>query len=80
MSGRVRYAGYGRRKILVTDGHEAEAKAAQLRRRPTRIGRFLLRLLGFRGAIEAVPPTHQRGHTGPSHLHPIHRERPSSGE
>ena len=51
VSGRVRYAGYGRRKILVTDGHEAEAKAAQLRKRPDRIGPFFLRLLGFRDVV-----------------------------
>ena len=72
VKGRVRYAGYGRRKILVTDRHEAEAKAAQLRRRPNRIGLFFLRLLGFRGV--AAPPTGQRRHSGPSHEHPVHHD------
>jgi hypothetical protein len=77
VSGRVRYAGYGRRKILVTDGHEAEAKAAQLRRRPNRIGLFFVRLLGFRGVI--APPPAQGGHAGPSHEHPVHHEHPIPG-
>ncbi len=78
VSGRVRYAGYGRRRILVTDGHEAEAKAAQLRKRPNRIGLFFLRVLGFRG--EVAPPKGQGGHTGPSHMHPAHHENSAPGE
>ncbi len=78
MSGRVRYAGYGRRKILVTDGHEAEAKAMQLRKRPNRIGLFFLRTLGLGG--EVGPPAGQRGHSGPSHMHPVHREHSEAGE
>jgi hypothetical protein len=78
VSGRVRYAGYGRRKILVTDGHEAEAKAAQLRKRPNRVGLFLLRVLGFRGQV--APPTGQEGHTGPSHMHHVRHEHSAPGE
>jgi hypothetical protein len=69
VSGRARYANQAH-KIRVTDGHEAEAKAAQLRRRPNRIGIFLLKALGFRG--EVTPPTAQRGHVGPSHEHREH--------
>jgi hypothetical protein len=80
MSGRVRYAGYGRRKILVTDGHEAEAKAAQLCKRPNRVGVFFLRVLGFRGEVEVAPTIHQGGHTGPSHMHPLHHEHSAPGE
>ena len=63
MSGRVQYA--GPRRIRVTDGHEADAKAAQLRKRPNRTGLFFLRMLGFRG--EVAPPSDQRGHPGLSH-------------
>jgi hypothetical protein len=69
---RVRYANYGRRRILVTDGHEDQAKAAQLRKRPNRIGVFFLRLLGFRGRV--APPKAQVGHVGPSHMHSVHHE------
>ena len=72
MSRRVRYA--GPRRIPVTDGHEAEAKAAQLRKGPNRIGLFFLRVLGFRG--EVTPPTGQEGHAGPSHNHPVPHEHP----
>ena len=77
MSGRLRYANYGRRRILVTDGHEAEAKAAQRRKRPNRIGLFILRMLGFRGRV--LPPMDQGRH-GPSRLHPVHHdEHPAPG-
>lgn len=76
----MRYANYGRRRILVTDGHEAEAKAVQRRKRPNRVGLFVLRMLGFRGGV--LPPT-DRGAHGPSHLHPVHpvhREHPAPSE
>jgi hypothetical protein len=73
VSGRVRYA--GPRRIRVTDGHEAEAKAAQLRKRPNRIGLFFLRVLGFRS--EVPPPTGPRAHARPSHEHPVHSEHPA---
>jgi hypothetical protein len=35
-------------QVPVTDGHEAEAKAAQMKKKPNRIGRFVLALLGYR--------------------------------
>jgi hypothetical protein len=73
VSGRARYANQAH-KVRVTDGHEAEAKAAQLRKRPNRIGLFFLRVLGFRGQV--APPMSQTGHTGPSHEHPGHHEHP----
>ena len=76
MSGRVRYA--GPRRIRVTDGHEAEAKAAQLRKRPNRIRLFFFRVLGFRG--EVAPPTGQGGHAGPSHQHPVQHEDSPPGK
>ncbi|MGH8987212.1 MAG: hypothetical protein ACRDXC_01255 [Acidimicrobiales bacterium] len=69
MSGRVRYAGL-RNPVRVTDGHEAEAKAAQLRKPPSRIGLFFVRLLGFRGQVAS--PTTRGGHPGPSHERPLH--------
>lgn len=71
MSGRTRYANQAH-KIRVTDGHEADAKAAQLRKRPNRIGLFFLKLLGFRGQV--TPPTGQRRYAGRSHEHPEHPE------
>jgi hypothetical protein len=74
VSRRARYANQAH-KVRVTDGHEAEAKAAQLRKRPNRIGIFLLKLLGFRGQV--APPTAQRAHVGPSHEHAGHHEHPT---
>ena len=71
MSGRARYANQAH-KIRVTDGHEAEAKAAQLRKRPNRIGLFFLKVLGFRGQV--TPSTGQSGHARLSHEHPEHHE------
>lgn len=73
MKGRTRYANQAH-KVRVTDGHEAEAKAAQLRKRPNRIGLSFLKVLGFRGQV--TPPT-PRGHGGPSHEHPGQHEHPT---
>jgi hypothetical protein len=67
---RSRYANQAH-KIRVTDGHEAEAKRAQSRKRPNRIGLSFLRALGFRGQV--TPPTDQKGRVGPSHEHPLHK-------
>jgi len=69
----VRYANQAH-KVRVTDGHEAEAKRAQARKRPNRVGLFFLRLLGFRG--EVAPPASQEGHAGPSHQHSVRHEQP----
>jgi hypothetical protein len=71
VGGRTRYANQAH-KIRVTDGHEADAKAAQLRKRPNRIGLFVLKVLGFRGHV--TPPTGQHSLAGPSHGHPVHQE------
>ncbi len=53
----VRYSGGGRRYWRLggplTKDHEAEAKAAQAAKRPGRLGRVLLRLLG---GGKAAPP------------------------
>ena len=48
----------------VTRGHEAEAKEAQLRKPPSRRGRWILRRLGYKGEIEQHAPQAQ---TRPSH-------------
>jgi len=48
LSGDVRY---GPRGIPTTDGHEAEAEAAQLGISPNPLGLFILRVLGFRGEV-----------------------------
>jgi hypothetical protein len=74
VSGRTRYANQAH-KVRVTDGHEARAKAAQLRKRPNRVGLFLLKMLGFRGQV--APPMEQTGHGGPSHEHAGRHEHPT---
>jgi len=68
---RTRYANQAH-KVRVTDGHETEAKAAQLRKRPNQVGLFLLKMLGFRGHV--TPPTGHGPHVRPSHEHPGHHE------
>ena len=70
---------YGPRRIVITDGHEAEAEAAQSRRPPNPIGRWLLRMLGFRGEVVRAPTDHP-GRSGPSHEHPVRHEHPTTGE
>jgi hypothetical protein len=50
VSGRARYASQAH-KIRVTDGHEADAKAAQFCKRPNRMGLFFLKVLVFRGQV-----------------------------
>jgi hypothetical protein len=37
--------------VRVTTGHEAEAKAAQRKKHPSRFGKLVLKLLGFRGQV-----------------------------
>lgn len=60
--------GYMGRDYHVTGGHEAEAESAQKRERPTRIGLFILRKLGFKGTVapplETSPfsPRHEKRH------------------
>jgi hypothetical protein len=74
MGEHARYANEAH-KIRVTDGHEAEARAAQLRKRPNRVGLLVLRVLGFRSDV--VPPPAQERHLGPAHEHSVHQERPA---
>jgi hypothetical protein len=59
--------GYTGRNYHVTGEHEAEAIAAQRAKRPSRIGLFVLRLLGFKGSIQQLPDVSR---TTPSHEHP----------
>jgi hypothetical protein len=58
------------RPIWFSDAHEAEAKEAQLRKRPNRFGTWVLRRLGFKGEIRERAPHAQTRHT---HEHPIQR-------
>lgn len=57
--------------VHVTRGHEAEAKEAQLRKPPSGFGRWVLRRLGYRGAIgeraphAQTPRPHERPVQGP---------------
>ena len=36
-------------QVRVTHGHEAEAKAAEMAKKPNRLGMFIVRLLGYKG-------------------------------
>ncbi|MGA3146985.1 MAG: hypothetical protein ABSF33_05850 [Acidimicrobiales bacterium] len=36
-------------QVRVTSGHEAEAKAAELAKKPNRLGMFIVKLLGYQG-------------------------------
>jgi hypothetical protein len=69
MFGSAKYRrGYMGRDYHVTGGHEAEAVAAQKRQRPTRIGLFVLRHLGFKGTVappldtSPFSPRHEKRH------------------
>ena len=62
--------GYTGRNYHVTGEQEAEAEAAQRVKKPSRIGLFVLRLLGFKGSVEQLPDVHR---VTPSHLH-SHRD------
>jgi len=55
--------GYSTFNYHVTGGHEAEAREAEMRKRPSRLGMFVLRLLGYRGQGD---PSEDRptGHPG----------------
>jgi len=37
--------------VHVTKGHEREALEAQRRKKPSRIGEFVLKMLGFKGEV-----------------------------
>ena len=63
--------GYMGRDYHVTGEHEAEAKAAERAKKPTRIGLFVLRLLGYKGRGHQPLPDIRRVST--SHMHP-HRD------
>ena len=66
--------GYTGRNYHVTGGHEAEAIDAERRKKPSRLGLFVLRVLGFQGSFEQLPDVHR---VTPSHLRsPGHVERP----
>lgn len=58
--------GYTGRDYHVTGGHEAEAKAAQRAKKPSRLGVFVLRLLGYRGT-PSLPPRVRDSSPGREH-------------
>ncbi len=61
--------------VHVTRGHEAEAKEAQLRKPPSRLGTWILRRLGYKGPIaQHMQPAQAK----PSHEHPV--QNTSEGE
>jgi hypothetical protein len=49
--------GYSGFDYHVTGGHEAEAEAAQRGKRPSRLGLFVLRFLGYKGTPAPRPRT-----------------------
>ena len=59
--------GYMGRSYNVTGGHEAEAKAAERAKKPSRIGRFVFKLLGGKDPVQHAPAVHQ---VPPHHKHP----------
>jgi hypothetical protein len=59
--------GYTGRNYHVTGGHEKEAEAAELAKKPNRLGLLVLRLLGLRAPKPAPPirnasPSHEHHH------------------
>ena len=56
--------GYTGRDYHVTGGHEKEALDAQRARKPSHVGMFVLRILGYRGAAPGRSP---RGESTPRH-------------
>jgi hypothetical protein len=60
----------GRFPVWISDAHEAEAKEAQLRKPPSRLGTWVLRRLGFSGQIGGRKPPAQAPH---AHERPVHR-------
>ena len=58
--------GWTGRDFHVTGGHEAEAKAAQEGKKPSRLGLWMLRKLGYLGP-EPTPPHQPPHHGDPPH-------------
>jgi hypothetical protein len=60
--------GYTGRNYHVTGGHEKEAEAAQLAKKPSRLGLLVLRVLGLRDApkpallVRSASPKHEHRH------------------
>lgn len=58
--------GYSGRDYHVTGGHETEAEKAERAKKPTRLGLFMLRFLGYKGVpprkehITAGSPRHEK--------------------
>jgi hypothetical protein len=44
-------------QVTVTSGHEAEAKAAEMAKKPNRLGMFMVRLLGLKP--KPIPEVHR---------------------
>lgn len=60
----------GSHNYHITYEHEAEAKAVQRAKKPSRIGLFVLKLLGYRDPAQHVPDVPREA---PSHQHPRRR-------
>jgi hypothetical protein len=58
--------GWTGRDFHVTGGHESEAKAAQVAKEPSRLGLWILRVLGYRKPV-ATPPHQPPHHGAPPH-------------
>jgi hypothetical protein len=58
--------GWTGRDYHVSGGHEAEARAAEEAKKPSRLGLWVLRKLGYRGP-DPTPPHQAPHHGAPSH-------------
>ena len=61
--------GYTTRNFHVTGGHEIQARAAERAKKPSRIGLFVLRILGYEGSVQQ-PPDVARHNASQKHGHP----------
>jgi hypothetical protein len=66
------HRGWTGRDYHVSGGHEAEAEAAEEAKKPSRLGLWVLRKLGYKGP-DPTPPHQAPHHGAPSHpkSHPV---------
>jgi hypothetical protein len=64
------------RAIWFSDAHEAEAKEAELRKPPSRFGKWVLRRLGYRGDLKAPAPQARTRHPHERSVHEPPGNRP----
>jgi hypothetical protein len=66
-------------QVRVTHGHEAEAKAAEMAKKPNRLGIFIVKLLGGKGKQDSHSPKNPNTGSGSRYLSTLaERELPHS--